>query len=70
MIYEKQARSFRTVYDIIVFIPERKIVACTWRSDYASSLLSDMCIEHCGDKSNTWQGTASWREIPILEKLK
>lgn len=52
-----------TVYDIIVFTPERTVVACTWRSDYASVLLDELTRLHCPDVFGRWTGMAMWREI-------
>ena len=53
----------KTVYDIFIFSPEKTIVACTWRSDYATDLLSKMTTEHCPDAINRWTGGAMWREV-------
>ena len=54
----------KTVYDIIVYKPERTVVACTWRGDYATNLLDDMTRLHCSDATNRWTGAAMWRELP------
>ena len=53
----------RTIWDIIVFKPERTVVACTWRSDYTTDLLSVLTAEHCPDARNRWTGAAVWQEI-------
>lgn len=58
----------RTVYDIIVFTPEKIVVACTWRSDYATNLVDAMTRQHCPDATNRWTGAAMWREIPRTTK--
>jgi hypothetical protein len=53
----------KTVYDIFVFNPEKTIVACTWRDDYANDLLDKMTREHCPDTVDKWTGMAMWREV-------
>jgi hypothetical protein len=58
----------RTVYDIIVFNPQRTVVACTWRSDYATNLLSELTKANCPDTMNQWTGAAMWRELTNLEE--
>jgi hypothetical protein len=59
----------KTVYDIFIFNPDKTLVACTWRDDYANNLLDKMTREHCPDISNGWTGMAMWREIETPEKL-
>lgn len=51
------------MYDIIVFTPQRTVVACTWRSDYATNLLSELTKAHRPDTMNQWTGAAMWREL-------
>lgn len=51
------------MYDIIVFNPQRTVVACTWRSDYATNLLSELTKAHRPDTMNQWTGAAMWREL-------
>lgn len=53
----------RTVFDIIVFTPQRTVVACTWRSDYATDILSEMTKAHCPNTTNRWLGAIMWREL-------
>jgi hypothetical protein len=54
----------RTVYDISIFNPEKTVVACTWRSDYATDLLDMLTTEHCPD-TGRWTGMAMWREVEV-----
>ena len=58
----------KTVYDIIVFKPERTVVVCTWRSDYANDLLDEMTRLHCPDATNRWMGMAMWRETETIKE--
>ena len=59
----------KTVYDIFVFSPEKTIVACTWRGDYANDLLDKMTREHCPDTVDRWTGAAMWREVNLPGEL-
>ena len=58
----------KTVYDIFVFSPEKTLVACTWRGDYANDLLNEMTREHCPGTVNRWTGAAMWREVEPTPK--
>lgn len=53
----------KTVYDIFIFSPDKTLVACTWRGDYATDLLDKMTAEHCPDARDKWAGAAMWREV-------
>jgi hypothetical protein len=57
----------KTVYDIFIFSPEKTLVACTWRCDYAIDLLDKMTSEHCPDTRDKWTGAAVWREVGPAE---
>jgi hypothetical protein len=59
----------KTVYDIFIFNPDKTLVACTWRSDYATDLVDKLTNEHCPDIRNGWTGGAMWREIETPEEL-
>lgn len=55
----------KTVYDIFVFSPEKTLVACTWRSDFATDLLDQMVRQHCEGATSRWTGAAMWREVAL-----
>ena len=57
----------KTVYDIFIFSPDKTIVACTWRSDYATDLLDRMTSEHCPNTDDRWTGAAVWREVELIK---
>jgi hypothetical protein len=59
----------KTVYDIFILNPNKTLVACTWRSDYAIDLLDKMTTEHCSDTCDRWTGGAIWREVETSKGL-
>lgn len=52
----------RTIWEIIVYQPERQVVASCWREQDVTDVLDQMVRERCTG-TNRWQGAALWKEI-------
>ena len=54
----------RTVYDLWVFAPQGMyVIASTWRSDYATDLLSELLKDIDTGTGSRWTGACMWREV-------